>query len=344
MKKLAFILTLIGAVLLTACQFGGGVAEAPTLTPLPTSTPLPTATPMPEPSPTATFLPSPTPIPEPTATPEPEEDDEAEEAEEAAPPPPAQNAPQEAVLAFGANLREGPATEFESLDLLSAGETVTILGRDFNGFWLLVSTTIGQEGWVALRQFQGPIDVARIPQADDIPDIEDIEDEEDEEETDEDEEEEPVTPTVTPTPGEPLPEGFAAVFGLDPDDSSAVCQEVSVDYPGRFLLENIDTNIPAFDAPNAANIVSTDAYVLQTPNIPLNVGLFIQGEEITPFGCNAEDGTCNGVTMTLCASASSNVAEGGYNSQVTLEIGTQSYSEFFVSGAQTFGVSINVFR
>src|SRR5689334_14003212 len=113
--KRFILFALIASALLAGCSLGGIGAPPPTVTPQPTNTALPpTETPLP--SATATFLPSPTPLPSSTPT-----ADNITPTVAATP----TSTQLQAVLAFGANLREGPGTQYDSLDELNAGDVVT---------------------------------------------------------------------------------------------------------------------------------------------------------------------------------------------------------------------------
>ncbi len=160
-----FAPVVVAAVLLLAAC-GPLAIPQPTYTPYPTYTLLPTYTPRPTytpfPTPTQTFIPSETPPPPPTAT-----------------FTPTPFAGLDVTLAFGANLRSGPGLEFDVILSLSAGEPLTIWGRDTSGRWVLVETPRGREAWVAVTQVAGPVDIRLIPVAGSIP----------------------TPPPLTPTPG-----------------------------------------------------------------------------------------------------------------------------------------------
>jgi len=321
-------IVIIGVLLvLVGCQFGAP-APAPTLTPLPTQTPLPTATMLP--SPTATFLPSPTPVPE---TPEPEDEEQETET------PEAPSGGLEAFLAFGSNLRTGPGAEFEVIDQLDAGEPLVIEGRDRDGFWLFVTTSIGQEGWVALRQFEGPIDVARIAEVEDVPELDEdaVADEESEDgEADAEGEE-----TETPTPE--LTEG-ALTIEIKLNSSAIVCEEGTIGVPGRYAAENFDDPIPGFDFDNAASIVEQKSFRFFRPEVAQWIALTVENSEIQPRQCREEDGSCGAFDISLCAGIGlpSEAVAGAFPSTVTIQFGTQSYNQFFVDAEQEFPVNIVV--
>ncbi|MBN1427136.1 MAG: SH3 domain-containing protein [Anaerolineae bacterium] len=126
---------------------------------LPQPSETPTATMEPTALPTATFPPTATlePTPEATATTSLEPSSVATE-------------PMKLTLAFDSYVRSGPGRDFENVAYLNAGTSLIILGRDLDGFWLLVRLDDGKEGWIAVTQFTaGTVDIEAIPVAPDIP-------------------------------------------------------------------------------------------------------------------------------------------------------------------------------
>jgi hypothetical protein len=94
-------------------------------------------------------------------------------------PSPAATEPMQLTLAFDSYVRAGPGLVFDTVAYLSAGTSLTVLGRDLDGFWLLVRLDSGKEGWVAITQFPADtLDIKSVPVAPEIP-----------------------TPDVTATPG-----------------------------------------------------------------------------------------------------------------------------------------------
>jgi hypothetical protein len=115
-----------GCVLLLAvggCDYLAG-AMPPTPSPFPTVARLPSVTPV-TPSP----IPPPTNTPRPTLTPTvaPEE--------------------LEGTVSVGANVRNGPGTQFPAISSVLAGRTVIITGRSEG--WYAVITSDGTEGWMS---------------------------------------------------------------------------------------------------------------------------------------------------------------------------------------------------
>jgi len=158
---LAFVL-ITGIVLVFGSSLSSFIApapEPPTSTPTLQPTETLTATPVPTSTPTATA--SPTATTEPTV--------------EATGLSPADLSPAATefivlTLAFDSYIRSGPGRDFATVAYLSAGTLVTIIGRDLDGFWLLVRLADGREGWVALTQFPADtVNIKAIPVAPEIP-------------------------------------------------------------------------------------------------------------------------------------------------------------------------------
>src|SRR5574341_827107 len=328
-KHLPKLAVLVAAFVVAGCNLTNPATEAPTQTAYPTYTPYPTFTPLP--TATATFLPSPTPVPTLTTTPT---------IDSGATPTSASGASGlQAVLLYDSNLRAGPGTSFDSLDMLNGGEPITILGRDLNGGWLYVRTTSGQEGWVRVTQIQGPLDIPRIPLAQDIP-----------------------TPSVTETPrttgtpgaagtpgtGTPsgptptaVPANSAVVIEITAGDPP-VCQTVNWTMPNRFQVDNITAPIVPFDSANPQNVSGRDAFRMFRTFVPEFIDVKIQGN-LTPGGCNESDHTCLTVTFELCASAPSSAPTGGseYRQNITLQVGTQSYNQMYVDAEDRKSTRLN---
>lgn len=82
------------------------------------------------------------------------------------------------------NLRQGPSTNYPSIDKLSLGTNIIILGRNTSGTWLLVSVLDkSQQGWVSADFIQSTFAFDSIPLAA-AP---------------------PLPPTITPLPQTPSP-------------------------------------------------------------------------------------------------------------------------------------------
>jgi hypothetical protein len=317
-NKLAAIIIACLAVLLVSCGLAGGdqsSAEIATYTPLPTYTALPTYTPFP--TATATFLPSPTPLPEESPTP----------TEGAETPEPTASFDNQGVLQFSSNLREGPGLEFDDIIRLAAGEQFLIIGRDLPGNWLFGRAASGQEGWVRLTQFEGPIQIARIPLAQDIPTPEVTFTPSDEDEDDEEEEEEESGPTPTPIAAEAPPGSlqFVITAGAVP-----VCETFTWEMPQTFNVDNTDGPIPPFDFDNTATTVGVIAYQLSRSAVPDFITLSLDGD-VLPGDCDDSSDLCKLVTMTMCVSAPAHAPTGGsdYVQNVLFSIGTQSYDQYF---------------
>lgn len=111
-------------------------------TPATTIPAIPTITALSAPSWTPTFLPSPTPRYSPT---------------------PSLTPAVTAIIGFGTNLRTGPSKEFPITDYLLVGDVVVLLGRNIPHSWVYIRTDEGLEGWVAVTQFDPPIDISNLP-------------------------------------------------------------------------------------------------------------------------------------------------------------------------------------
>jgi hypothetical protein len=316
-NKLTATLIACLAILLVSCGLAGGSqssADIATYTPLPTYTALPTYTPFP--TATATFLPSPTPLPEESPTP----------TEGAETPVPTSSFDNQGVLQFSSNLREGPGLEYDDITRLAAGEQFLIIGRDLQGNWLFGRTASGAEGWVRLTQFEGPIQIARIPLAQDIPTPEATFTPSDDDEEDEGEEEESV-PTPTPIAAE-APAGslqYIITAGASP-----VCETFTWEMPASFHVDNTSGAIPGFDYDNSGSTVGVIAYRFLRSAVPDFINVGIDGD-VLPGGCDNSSGVCESVTITMCASAPAHAPTGGtdYVQNVQLGIGTQSYDQFY---------------
>jgi hypothetical protein len=315
-NKFAAIILACLATLLVSCGLTGGgqsSADLATYTPLPTYTALPTYTPFP--TATATFLPSPTPLPEETPTP----------TEGAETPEPTSSFDSQGVLEFSSNLREGPGLEFDNITRLAAGEQFLIIGRDLPGNWLFGRSASGEEGWIRLTQFEGPIQIARIPLAEEIPTPEATftPTEAEEEEGGEEESGPTPTPLVADAPPGSIP--YVITAGAAP-----VCETFTWVTDATFHVDNTDGPIPAFDYDNAASTVGVIAYQLVRSAVPDFISVTIDGD-VLPGGCDDSSEVCESVTITMCASAPATAPTGGsdYIQNVLLSIGTQSYDQFY---------------
>jgi hypothetical protein len=314
LKRLLIVTLLVLALALAGCK-AIAPAPAPTYTPVPTYTPLPTYTPFP--TATATFLPPPTEVVLDTPTPV------VIDAPDVLTTP--TSAGLQAVLAFGSNLREGPGKLFDVITRLSAGETLMILGRDVPGFWIFVRTATGLEGWVAVTQVQGPLDIPRIPLAQNIPTPEAT-----------------GSPTVG-TPGTPatasgtttvtstsLPSGTPGTyFFVITAGAPQQCETLTIGVPTRFHVDDINETIPPYNSENPASVVGVRVYRVFRTYVPAFIQLLTSGD-MTPGDCKA-DNTCGTATFELCMSAPTTAPTGGtdYIQNITLAIGTQSYDQLF---------------
>jgi SH3-like domain-containing protein len=69
------------------------------------------------------------------------------------------------VTAEALNLRIGPGMGYAIIRTLKAGETLTLLGRTSNGYWLHVRTSELEEGWVSASFVDSNKDPATVPTA-----------------------------------------------------------------------------------------------------------------------------------------------------------------------------------
>lgn len=310
MKRLLILILIVLAVAVTGCS-AVSPTEAPTQTPYPTYTPQPTYTPFP--TATATFLPSPTPSPEPSATPT---ADGTSEGTRAAPTTSSAGGQGvQATLAFGSNLREGPGVVFDAITSLDAGDTLTILGRDTSGLWVYIRTSTGQEGWLAVRQLQGPVDIPRIPLAAVIP-----------------------TPSVTLTPTSATTSATATTAPASGDISmtvkagaNPVCQTVTWTFANRYAVDSTTAEILPFDSTSPQNVAGRDAFKMMRDAVPDFIDVKIEGN-LTPGDCRESDGTCQSATFKLCAGSPASAPTGGseYRQNIILQIGNQSYNNFYL--------------
>ena len=60
------------------------------------------------------------------------------------------------------NVRTGPAVVYEVIGILKQGDAVSLLGRNDNGSWVLISTNDGLEGWVSSSYLQTNTPVASL--------------------------------------------------------------------------------------------------------------------------------------------------------------------------------------
>jgi hypothetical protein len=211
-------------------------------------------------------------------------------------------------------MREAPDTSSEVITTVAAGEPLVILGRDLSGLWLLVATNDGFEGWIRITQFQGRIDVPRIPLADSIP-----------------------TPAASPSPTSDLTITATTVVETAPDeilfeiqnDGKRVCQEFRWFLPGKLGVPSDSVDIRQYETTNAASIVGQKSFrFVRSAEIPT----FIQFEVDGPMtATNCTNNECSSVDMTICGFAFADAVTGGfvYRSNVFFQFGTQSYTDFF---------------
>lgn len=322
MKKLILTIAVGLALTLSGCEAIFGTAatptQQPTYTPAPTYTQLPTYTP----------FPSPTQPPVPTATLVPLESPTL--AVFGVTPTTSQGL--QATLLNFSYVREGPGTFYKPVTHVEAGETVLVLGRDHDGFWLKIRNAAGQEGWVRLTQFQGPIDVRQIEEIKEIPTAS-------------------VTVTVkggtTATPGGTVTtsvpsQATASSTGFTFNLKAGGGQQC-LSIPAWYVVQAIPFSdqtkgIPLYKASDSS-LDGQVVYQLDTTSAPSGISVVIQGNI---FGVNCTS-ACTNVRFTLCASASASVASGSYSKPVVLQFGTDDnggFNLFATSGIPTvFNVS-----
>lgn len=358
MKRIVLILAILAALLLSGCSlpFGGSPAQPEaTFTPLPTYTPFPTWTP--PPSPTATFLPAPTEAPTLEAA-TPTADGAAglpTPTTIAAQPGTGASGATTALLAFGSYMRSGPGESYDVLMTVPAGTVVTVDGRDYNGFWMLVTTPRGNRGWIKTTQFQGLTNVAAIPQVT--------------------EEVITVTPgilgAVSPTPRASTTPGTAQPTSSTPRPTTtgtpptATIAPVAtgVPTPGTYgpndvavfimvaggsrvcnnLFGSVDRvmSVPSgqvwvpFNSLTPNTVPSAKAFRLQTVGVPAFIAVTIDGN-VKPANC--QDTACVEISFKLCGQAQANSPTGGnqYPATLVLEVGTQSYNTFADEGTDYY--------
>lgn len=309
MKKLTLFTVLAMALTVSGCEAIFGSPETPT--PIATYTPAPTYTSLP----TYTPFPSPTQPPEATATLVPLESPTAAVFGVT---PTAASEGMQATLLNSSFVREGPGLFYKPLTHVDAGETVLVLGRDHEGFWLQVRNSAGQQGWVRLTQFVQPIDVRQIAEVKNIPTPS-------------------VTVTIKPgsastrapvtgTPGTPSAGTQVTVStSSGPSDMTinltrgggAVCLLINpwyIDQPIEF--KDMVKGISPWKAGESTQS-GTIVYYFDASALPSGVSANIQGN-VLPNTCTS---MCNLVTFTLCASASASAAPGKVNNPVFLEFG-----------------------
>jgi hypothetical protein len=324
--KRYFLFALIASALLAGCSLGGIGQPPATVTPQPTNTSLPpTETPLP--SATATFLPSPTPLPSATPT-----ADNVTPTVAATP----TSSQLQGVLAFGANLREGPGTQYDSLDTVDAGDVVTILGRDQDGRWLFVRTSSGQEGWIAVQQFEGPVDLPRIPLAEGIPTPNATQ-----------AAAASSTPRITGTPGTPQATATGGTtdpnyFTLNPG-ATPICRTFTVATAGDYHVTSTTGDIKPFNTTDPASVSEQDAYQFDRSTVPTFIDVKVDGNA-KPAQCDDASKTCKQVTFKICAGAGGDAPTGGteYVRDVIVKLGTQSFDQFFQETTATLKLTFKV--
>lgn len=234
-------------------------SATPTETPTITSTPLPTFTPTPTetPAPTATETPTETPTPLPYPIPL----------------IPTEQAPLARATVFRspANLRGGPAVEYDSLASLNFGLPVDLYGITEAGDWILLRVNApgdpldGTVGWIATDLLQITGDTAFLPRyrADGTPIN-------------------PPTPTYTPTPGTPTPTATPTIVPTpvlqapQPEPPAAVVAPQPVSGEEQLYTVSGD-RIPA-EPLSPIPVVSADgqsrALVVDEANVEIWSGLF----------------------------------------------------------------------
>lgn len=332
------MMLLLSAVVLAGCDLGGIGAPAATYTPYPTYTPFPTNTP--EPTATATFLPTATTIP--TSTPTSELTEEPTSGATATPAGQASG-----ILLYGANLREGPGTDYRAIVLLNSGDALTIRGRDFDGRWLCVTTATGTQGWVAVQQFQGPLDVARIPLCTEVPTPNATQLARGTNTP------RPVTGTpgtaTTGTPGtsstaaattNPSAGNYFEVLAGGPE----VCNTVTVVMNGQFHVDSKTADILPFDDVTPHDEVRRQAFKYELPGFPTYFKVKPSGNA-KPGQCSASENICQSLTLKLCGQATADAPTGGWEYtgfSINIIVGTQSYDVFYEEARGSFGVVFKI--
>jgi len=71
--------------------------------------------------------------------------------------------PPTATIIEDSNLRDGPGAFYNVVDTAAAGDTVTIVGRNSDSTWLLITTASGQNVWVAASRIETSANLSVIP-------------------------------------------------------------------------------------------------------------------------------------------------------------------------------------
>ena len=175
---------------------------------------------------------------------------------------------------------------------------------------------------MALRQISGPLDVARVPLAADIP-----------------------TPIASATPDEtatPTPEVVTTGnLTLEVPVSGEDCQEITWMMSNRFSVPSIDATISPFNSTNPGSVASAHAYRLLRGDIPQFTDTYVSGN-VETGQCRDSDNTCQTVKMTLCITALANALTGLYPSTVTIQVGTQSYDQLYVDATGSIPLDLEV--
>ena len=110
----------------------------------------------------------------------------------------------------------------------------------------------------------------------------------------------------------------------------------------RYPVDSPTESILAFNAVSAASISDQKAFRFFRTLVPQFIDVTVPGP-VTPGGCNDEN-TCNLALFEMCYFAPSDAPTGGsdYEREVTLEIGTQSFSSFFEDVSADFVVTFRV--
>lgn len=328
MKKLTLIAVLGLALTVSGCEAIFGSSDTPT--PIATYTPAPTYTPLP----TYTPFPSPTQPAEPTATLIPLESPTAAVSGVTPTLGVGGGGEMTATILNASWVREGPDQTYVQVSHVDAGEVVVVLGRDHNGFWLKIRNSVGKEGWVRLTQFVQPIDVRQIPEVKDIP-----------------------TPSITVTvkatstksgaaPTTPLPAGTQPTTSASSSGTTfnltrgggQVCSLVNPWYVNPAVaFKDLSKGILPYK-PGDGSQIGTTVFELDTSQLPSGLTASIQGNI---YG-NTCTSTCNLLTFTLCASASSSLAPGKYDKPVILLFGPYDVSNFNQSSSSGIPTLFNV--
>lgn len=81
------------------------------------------------------------------------------------PPPPPPVGPTGYVAAYRLNVRSGPSLYYPAIGLLSRGQEVCLLGRDWPGRWVKINAPGNVRGWVSARYIWSTVPLYQLPVA-----------------------------------------------------------------------------------------------------------------------------------------------------------------------------------